>query len=453
MPSFTAEELARWTGGQWQSAPPNELIGLNFDTRTLKRGEGFVALTHGARDGHTFIKQAISKGAVCAIVERPCPVNLPQLLVPNSMEALSLIGSACRQNFKGTVLGITGSCGKTSTKSMLHAILALQGCHSTPGNWNNLIGVPMTLFGLNSAEHTYGVVEAGISCPNEMGQLGEMIAADLVLVTQLSASHLKGLGSMEMIAYEKSRLIAKAKPDAKVILTDSVLREPHFQAFAERTILVTESNANIEGLKPAKQVVFNETAGGIEIFGKEYSLASSSRGMRSNAALAIVAAHELGLESSVIQEAIARWQPDFYRGSSFVSDGQFYYLDCYNANPASMEDSLQAFVKDAPNELARGYVLGAMNELGELAETFHYKIAEGIQVRAEDRLWFVGPSDLIEAYREGALMSGFKKEQIQCVTGVEKIKSEVADFSGALFLKGSRSYNLEFLLPQSLNLK
>ena len=175
--------------------------------------------------------------------------------------------------------------------------------------------------------------------------------------------------------------------------------------------------------------------------------------MRSNAALAIVAAHELGLESSVIQEAIARWQPDFYRGSSFVSEGQFYYLDCYNANPASMEDSLQAFVKDAPNESARGYVLGAMNELGKMAETFHYKIAEGIQVRAEDRLWFVGPSDLIEAYREGALMSGFKKEQIQCVTSVEKIKSEVADFSGALFLKGSRSYNLEFLLPQSLNLK
>lgn len=450
---LSAADLAKATGGQWQAVPPAEIHGFHFDTRKLVSGSCFIALTHGNRDGHDFIGQAAVKGATCAIVERICSVNLPQLLVTDSLEAIAAIAAAERQSFKKPVIGITGSCGKTSTKSMLHVLLGANRTYVTPGNWNNRVGVPMTLFGLSDQDVDFAVIEAGISEPKEMELLAEMIAPDLVIVTQLGASHLEGLHSMEGIAFEKSRLMNAAQANASLVLPASVYAYPDFHAFASQACVVLENDALLPPSvpKPAKTVRYSFTKKGIKMYGIEFNLASTSKGMRSNAALAITAAQLLGSDLVDGSEGLSRWRAQPFRGESFFVGEEFFYIDCYNANPSSMRDALHTFLNDAPQDLPRAYIIGVMNELGNSARDYHFEIGKELALRAEDKVWFIGPDDLTEAYAAGASDSSVAKVQISCTSQPKEIESEIRKFSGAYFLKGSRQFKLESLLSKSLN--
>jgi UDP-N-acetylmuramyl pentapeptide synthase len=167
-----------------------------------------------------------------------------------------------------------------------------------------------------------------------------------------------------------------------------------------------------------------------------------------NAALAIIAARELGVRDAEIRARIEAWRPSSTRGRIAQQGAQTFYIDCYNANPASMTDALAAFRRAMSSDQPRCYVLGAMNELGPAAVELHRDIGRQLQLRPGDRAIFVGPDALAGAYYAGALEAGVDAAQLQVVADVEKIKSIVADFAGALFLKGSRAYALEKLLPR-----
>ena len=166
-------------------------------------------------------------------------IALPQLKVADSLVALGAIGAAVRSKFSMPVVGITGSCGKTSTKEMLRCLLGEDRTHATAGNWNNRIGVPMTLLGLDSSPHDFAVIEAGINQPDEMRQLGQMIQADLIVLTNIEAAHLELLGSLEGIATEKSLLAEHAKPDSPIILPADALRYHAYKKLAHRAIVAT----------------------------------------------------------------------------------------------------------------------------------------------------------------------------------------------------------------------
>lgn len=450
---FDPADLARWTGGQWSAPPPLSIDGLHFDTRHLNPGAGFIALSHGKRDGHDFLKAASESGASCAIVEKACGGSLPQLVVTNAMKALADIGQAQRERFRKPVIGITGSCGKTSTKGMLQMCLGSSRCHATPGNWNNCVGVPMTLFGLDSDNQDFAVIEAGISEPGEMKTLSTMIQPDLVIVTQIGSAHLEGLGSIEGVAREKSHLMAHARSDARLVVPESVYAFPEFKAYADRTCLVLEGEAPIPNPAPAQVVRYQRTEKGIELLEVLYPFASASPGMCSNAALAIVATQILEADLALGKAALASWKPDAQRGQYLEHGNQIFYVDCYNANPDSMRDAMTAFEATVPIEASRSYVLGAMNELGKAAVALHESLGRSLRLRPQDRLWLVGPRELTTAYAAGADAAGVLPEQIVSATSVEAIKSAIAAFEGAVFLKGSRCFTLEALLPETLTLK
>jgi UDP-N-acetylmuramoyl-tripeptide--D-alanyl-D-alanine ligase len=450
---FDPAELARWTGGQWSAPPPPSVNGLHFDTRRLEPGAGFVALSHGKRDGHDFLEAASESGAACAIVEQKCGGPLPQLVVANAMKALADIGQAQRERYRNPVIGITGSCGKTSTKAMLQACLGVSRCHATPGNWNNCIGVPMTLFGLDSETQDFAVIEAGISEPGEMKRLSGMIQPDLVIVTQIGSAHLEGLGNREGVAREKLQLMAQARSEARLVVPESVYAFSECKAYADRTCLVLEGAAPVPEPAPAQVVRYERTDEGIKILEVLYSFASASPGMCSNAALAIVATQILGADLAVGKAALASWQPDAKRGQCLEHNNQIFYVDCYNANPDSMRDAMTAFEATVPTEAGRAYVLGAMNELGHAAVGLHEALGRSLRLRQKDRLWLVGPSELTDAYLAGAEAAGVLPEQIVSSTSVDEIKSGIAAFEGAVFLKGSRCFKLESLLPETLKLK
>ena len=454
MPSIASKSLAEWTGGTWHNEPAESITGFCFDARLIQPGQCFVALSGGARDGHDFIQQAAQGGAVAALVEQPQALTLPQLQVPDTLAALGLIAGTVRGQFSKPVVAVTGSCGKTSTKEMLRILLGEERTHATAGNWNNLIGVPMTLFGLDSATQDFAVIEAGINQADEMGQLGQMIQADLNVLTNIGPAHLELLGSLENVASEKSLLAQHAVEDSPILLPAEELCYHAYAALAARAIVLLPEGAPAPKL-PVRQVVRYEIVADaslpvrnqqtLRIDNQTYTIFSPSRGIASNAALAIVAAQQLGIANADIQQRIEKWRPSSSRGRIETVGGQTFYVDCYNANPASMVDALEAFVRSAPQDVARFYILGAMNELGATAVEQHQAIGRTLQLRVQDHVAFIGPATLTQAYAAGAA-----SDRCICTETVEKIKSTVAQFQGAIFLKGSRSYQLEQLLPEHL---
>ena len=458
MSSFDLQDLAAWTGGSWFDEPKLAIEGLCFDARQIKPGQCFVALKTGTRDGHEFLEQAARGGAVAAIVENTEPIALPQLKVSDSLVALGAIGTALRSKFSKPVVGITGSCGKTSTKEILRCLLGEDRTHATAGNWNNRIGVPITLSGLDSNQQDFAVIEAGINQPNEMVQLGTMIQADLNVLTNIEAAHLELLNSLENVASEKSLLAELAKPGSPIILHFNALRYHAYKKLAHRAIVLLPEGATDPGL-PSKQIIRYKVSEqmvnpgenrALEAFrlvtidGQNYPISSPSEGIASNTALAIVAAKYLGILESDIRKRVDAWRPSGNRGYVETFGEQTFYIDCYNANPSSMADALDAFNRSTPQNIARFYILGAMDELGTTAPAHHEAIGHLLKLRPKDRAAFVGSKELTNAYA-----AAISPQQCICTDSVEKIKSTIAQFQGAIFLKGSRNYSLEKLLPST----
>lgn len=456
MNPFDPDTIAQWAKGTWKDTKlPESVAGFCFDARNLKPGECFIALSCGVRDGHEFVEQAVEKGAGSLMLERPQTATLPQLIVNDSLAAMGRVASEIRKRFAGPIAGITGSCGKTSTKEMLRTILGEGQVHATPGNWNNLIGVPMTLFELNGEEHSFAVIEAGINQRNEMSRLGSIINADLTIITNIGPAHLELLGSLENIAAEKSFLVEHSKTDAPVILPNAAFKYPAFSKYADRSIVLAEEGESVHG-EPRQMVRFKLEISGFEFSrltmsdGKtvqNFEIASPSRGVCTNAALAVIAARHLGITDAEIKKRLAGWVPSSNRGCIVRRNEQAFYIDCYNANPASMSDSLAAFHRSMPTGQPRFYVIGTMNELGENAINLHRQVGMRIKLDECDRIIFVGDGRFTAAYVDGAVEAGVSLKQIKSVTDAEAIKSEIANFSGNIFLKGSRSHQLEKILP------
>ncbi|MEO6568164.1 MAG: UDP-N-acetylmuramoyl-tripeptide--D-alanyl-D-alanine ligase [Opitutaceae bacterium] len=457
MPDFSAQLLATWTGGRWTVSPASPLAGFTMDTRQLRPGQVFVAIATDKRDGHDFLEAAQAAGASAAIVAKPnAALSLPQLVVADPLAAFQTIAREHRRSFSGRVVGISGSAGKTSTKNLLALLLGgdAGGVLATEGNLNNQLGVPLTLTRLDPAKHKFAVVEAGISAPGEMAVLARMIEPDVSIITLVAPAHLEELGNVEGVAREKAAL-PKAVQAAGVAIFPKQCAE--FTAFRELGVstIVVEPAEVIRPAEPSNGVVYfavtqrgDSTAVALAYGAPPpllFKFRRVSEGMAQNAALAICAALWLGVSHETIQDRIAAWEPAKFRGELRREHGRLLYLDCYNANPASMTDALDAFYTLAPANEPRLLVLGGMEELGASAEMFHRALGRSLHLRAQDSLFVIG--EHAAAIRLGALENGNRPEQINVVTSLAPIAARLAAFRGAVFLKGSRRYQLEQALP------
>jgi len=459
MPLFNPAELAAWTGGAWHGPSPGPALGaLTADTRRLRPGEIFVALRTAKRDGHDYLETARAAGASAALVAQVNEkILLPQLLVADPALAWRAIATAHRKIFPGPIVGVTGSAGKTSTKELLRGLLG-PAVHATQANENNLLGVPLTLCGLDPAAHRFGVIEAGISERGEMAELAKMIQPDLAIITLVAAAHLEKLGSIEGVAHEKARLAQAVRPGGWVVMPASCLDHYVFRRLPVQAAVVAPADGPAPAGPSARlflyRAEFHPRMGWrLEVFetgGESHAWnlpAAMTPGLAANAALAVVAAHLLGVADEAVQAALSAWQPAALRGEWLREGKNLFLADCYNANPASMADALAGFALRAPAELARLYVLGSMAELGPNAPALHRTAVAGLRLRPQDRALLLGPH--AEDYRAALLATGHVKGQVSLGT-LEQAEAEVANFSGAVFLKGSRAYALEQLLPQAL---
>jgi len=460
---FDAAEVARWASASWTRVPSEVLCGFSIDTRQLRPGQVFVALKTEKCDGHDYLAAAKAAGAAAALVARAdTSLDLPQLVVSEcgdlggdrcesaggTLRAFQRIAQNHRERFQaagGKVIGITGSVGKTSTKNLLAALLGAQSGQgdrvlATEGNLNNHLGVPLTLTRIDPARHRFAVIEAGIGGPGEMEPLAKMIGPDVAIITAVAPAHLAALGDIEGVAREKAILAAHTRDGGDKRESLGVDQ----CAGGGGVAIFPESLRDFAAFRSLQTRRISEgTFGGLST---EFSLPKLSAGMTGNARLAIRTALYLGVAPAQIQARLDTWAPAPLRGQTFSeSDGRFIYLDCYNANPASMADALDAFYAQAPEALPRVFVLGGMEELGERSVMFHRALGRSLRLRPQDRAYAIG--DEAEALRTGALESGLvAPAQISVVETLAALRAALAEFHGALFLKGSRRYQLETLI-------
>ncbi len=483
MPVFAHEKLAAWTGGCWTRLPGGALTGFTQDTRTLGAGQVFVALKTDKRDGHDFLAEAQARGAVAALVAHEVAgVDLPQLVVADPLLAFQRIAHEHRRGFSGAVVGVTGSAGKTSTKDLLAlllgglpseasaTVLKTEGnlnnsgaedggparTHSTvlktEGNLNNHIGVPLTLTRLDPAQHTAAVIEAGINTPGEMAVLARMIEPNHSIVTLVGPAHLEKLGSLDEVAFEKSRLPAANRAGGLAVFPVGCWQYAPFRELAGAVVLVpaNESMVRVDARKIMFNVFHRPERTEITFEGRRaFLLRRVSSGMAQNAALALALASELGVEDAVMQQRLADWQPSKWRGELQQVGDAIVYCDFYNANPASMADAIVAFASQVREELPRLYVIGCMEELGAASAEYHRQLGRSLLLRPGDFLFVIGAQAV--AVRAGLLENGNDPGQVAVIDNVAPVRERLAGFKGAVFLKASRRYQLETVLdPHAL---
>jgi len=455
MVAFSPNHLQEWSKGEWNIEPSNSLCGFSIDSRKIQSGDVFVAI-RSARDGHQYLEAAMEGGATAALVEEVnSSIRLPQLKVKKTPKAFLEIARGHRRQFNKPVVGITGSCGKTSTKEALATLLS--GGLSTDGNLNNHLGVPLTLLRLELDQHIAAIIEVGINHTGEMTRLAQTIEPNLVLITMIGHSHLEGLGGIEGVAEEKSKLWQDT--DARAIFPESCLNfEPFCRLVAQgKPYLALKKGYPPSGKSGRKTAYYeswtetNKPEGSdmLHVWHPESSefscpLPPMSDGMISNMALCVLAALELGLSKKEISVRLPQYKPPALRGARLQGRGREYFVDCYNSNPSSFADSVHFFSLQS-GDLPKLYILGGMEELGQQEVSLHRHAANHIEVKDNDRVVLVGEKASWMA--DAILKKGAHSNQVIVLKNTEDCRSLIEDFEGNVLLKGSRRYRLEDMVP------
>lgn len=416
---------------------------ISTDSRSLPAGALFVALRGERFDGHEFANAAAARGAGGLLVERPLPIGVPQVVVSDTLRALTACARAHRRRFRNPVVAVTGSNGKTTTKEMIGAILGRKGpCLITKGNLNNHIGVPLTLLDLRQ-EHRHAVIEMGANHGGEIAHLASIAEPDIGLVTNAGPAHLEGFDSLDGVAAGKGELFAGLPPDGvAVINADDRYAASWRSAAAGRRLLTfgVEQPADFT----ARHIVTSIESSGPR---QQFDLVSpvgtepvrlDLAGLHNlrNALGAAAAAHAAGADLSDIAAGLGAVRPvkgrlEFRR----AINGALLVDDSYNANPASVRAGLDTFRAVTG---ARWLVLGDMMELGSAADQLHAEIGLYAKEAGIERLLAFGPKSrfAVDAFGPG----GAWFEDIDDLIA-EARRSLVPDV--VVLVKGSRANRLE----------
>jgi len=463
MSASTPDNVEKYSRGKWfRGIRPTGIGKIQFDSRDIREGDCFLALKTGKRDGHEFLKTATDAGATSAIVERPdINAHIAQLVVEDSLKALHDIAAGIRREFNGSVIGITGSCGKTSTKELL-ALLLGEKVHYTEGNLNNYIGMPLTLTRLEPTIHDKAVVEVGISKKGEMKPLAEILAPSLAIVTSVAPAHLEGLGSIEGVAEEKAALPAILGDDGHAFFPSYCLKWKPFRQLRAKCFLTVGEDEDIPldsviDLNLVRFQIFHSRSNNLEIMilmpdaenTVRFPIPKISRGMQSNAALALALALDMGISEETLRNRITNWTPAKMRGEIKHFGNTAYYVDCYNANPASMIDAISNF-RDEFQNVPKLLMLGCMNELGNETEQIHAKLGYSIGKKNDESFCIFGKES--ECLRSGLMKAGVDSKNAAVIKTKEEgfaILDNFRKHRGAVFIKGSHSYHMEEFIPSN----
>ena len=422
-PLWTIEEIVSAIDGRIEGHADvgiADITSVSIDSRTLERGALYVAIQGVSQDGHAFVGAAFEAGAHAALVSLEYKRGISDKIlirVDDTLEGLSMLGTAARERTEATVIAVTGSAGKTGTKEALHAMLLPSGVvHASVKSFNNHWGVPLSLARM-PRDTDFAIFEVGMNHAGEIEPLSRLIQPDVALITTVAPVHIGHFDSVEQIADAKAEIFAGLKPlGAAVIPIDN----PHFQRLAISA--KSQGVQNIFSFGKGEQADFricdcefavDQTRGCFVLNGERYDFFTTIPGehIALNLAGALGSVFSSGGDVQRAIDQISEIEASQGRGNTHhlvCSNGQFTLIDeSYNANPASMEIALKSLnlMKDVRFS-RRIAVLGDMLELGDRALLYHAELAELINGRDIDLVFTAGPLmkslfDLVEPAKQG----------------------------------------------------
>lgn len=443
MINYSLSEIAQILGIQAPSAN-NKITGLSIDTRKIESGNLFIALPGSQVDGHDFVEEAKAKGAGAALVKHKVDADLPQLVVPDVVNALGKIGEAWRNKFDIPFIAVTGSNGKTTLKNMIACILqaACLGDESkvlsTIGTLNNHLGLPLTLARLNK-NHRYAVIEMGMNHHGEIAYLTKLTRPTIAVINNAAASHLEGVGDLQGVARAKAEIFSGLTQNGIAVLNRDdgfytfwreILGKHHYITFgfhpdADITVIVEEAAG------PMQRIHLHTPKGNIDI---NLPLLGRHNVLNALAATASTLAIGIDLQSiknglETIKPAPGRLQVHQFENGAKVID------DTYNANPFSLQAAVNTLSTFSGKKIL---VLGDMKELGSEAKIIHEQAGKAIREAGIDNLFTYG--DLSEntsaVFGEGAYHF---KEHEKLIRALRPYLNN----DTTILIKGSRSMHME----------
>jgi UDP-N-acetylmuramoyl-tripeptide--D-alanyl-D-alanine ligase len=455
--SWTEKEILLATAGRVvQQGKHRNFAKIVIDSGKVERGAVFVALKGERFDGHDFLKDAVHRGAACLLVHRAVPhaefKGAAVIRVTDTLKALGDLAHYRREIVAPKVLAITGSNGKTTTKEMVAAILEQASIYGRPlrgkvlkteGNYNNLVGLPLTLLRLRRNEAA-AVLEMGTSRPGEIRRLTEIAAPDVGLITSIAPAHLEGLRTVAGVAREKGDLFRGIKPGGVAVVN---LDDPWVRRLGEKF--------------PGKRITYGtsgevraESSNALDAGGMVFTLRVRRRRRRihlklfgehnvSNAVAAAAVAYGLGVDLEAMCRGLEEVTPHPMRMVTELWKGIGIINDAYNANPASMEAALRT-LSQIPARGERMAVLGDMLELGNQTKKSHLTLGRQVAQYQIDRLYLLGKQ--AEQVKKGALAAGMDERRVMIGrnhAAIAKMMHEHVKRGDWLLFKGSRGMEME----------
>ena len=418
-----------------------QFCGVTIDSRKDCTGRLFIAIKGDHFDGHEYVNTAYKNGAAAALVESAVDSEIAQIIVKDCRQAMASLANFWRHKCSATVIALTGSNGKTTVKDMLFQILVKQAPSiATKGNFNNDIGLPLTLFEM-SPEDRYAIVELGASHRGEIAHLAEIAEPDIVYVNNVAAAHLAGFGSVQGVIEAKGELYAYCRPHHRAVFNLDEAASLYWRSIclAENLIscaLNTDADVRADWVQDERGLVLDVRYGDyqgsthLEVFGEHNA-------RNALAAISIAVISGIEIEKAVLNLAGFAG----VKGRLQMIQGPQHSLlidDSYNANPDSLEAGIKVLCS-LPGDA--WLALGDMGELGSETELLHIKAAQMAETYGVKKLFGVGVMSCLACKEFGSNGYCFEKidEMADCILG--QIHQRVN-----LLVKGSRSAGMERLI-------
>ncbi|HVW37426.1 MAG TPA: UDP-N-acetylmuramoyl-tripeptide--D-alanyl-D-alanine ligase [Pirellulales bacterium] len=446
MNSLTLEQLVAATGGRLSGADGSAPLGrAAIDSRDVEPGDVFWALAGRNCHGIEFVADAFRRGAVGAVVDKPCvaaPAGRWLLAVDDIRQAMRQAAAWQREQFDGSVIAVTGSVGKTTTRQMIHTVLGLRWCGTaSPRNYNNELGVPLSMLAWN-ARDDYAVLELGASRPGEIAELAALGKPQIGVITRLGDAHLEGFGSRQAIADAKTELLEALPADGLAVLNGDDAELVRLRQRSRAKVVLVGRGANCDlsatNVKSVAGVLSFDVDSArlhVPVWGRHYLPCALA---------AYAVGKSYGLGAGEIGEALAEFEPPPMRCQVSGLGSATLINDSYNSSPAAMRAALELLRDfDAPGR--RIVVCGDMRELGGESTALHRELGtDVVTLCGADLLLACGEyaADVVAGARAAGMPSGRAVACRNPLDLVPHVRRSLAS-GDVVLVKGSRAVALE----------